>query len=330
MRFMAQFDISADATASDDVGPQAIEHPNGDFKFTIRRKTPSESDGTATLHCNMEFEAAALDQAQDALLGYVRKVLDILALLTHASINFDRVHKIFEWTPGKVMRQGLLFVYDPPEPDPPPTITPDVIDIASLFLKADVGEKIHSAMHWFRLGASAESPEDQFQNFWFALELLAVHEKPTEQVHDSCPKCHGALFCETCGDYPKHAPYPKQAIAHLCVQLAPQDPEFFPIAEKARHLMMHGSSRERIEEKIGQPLPNIIDPLGQLVWIGLLNILVRGLPEEDRPTELRTGMATTFVKWVKSATAHIETVVPPGPDGEPDIELMTGITAEFT
>lgn len=328
MRFIAQFDLTADISASDDVGQQAIEHPNGEFKFIIRRKTVNDDSGTVTLHCNMEFEAAALDQAKETFLDYTVMVLDVLALVTHASIKFHRVHKIFDWTPGKAMRQGLMFVHDPPEPEPEPFLDPEILDVAALLLKAEVGEKVRSALRWFRWGVAAESPEDQFQHFWFALEVLAEHKKPTEKVNDACPTCHEALYCETCEVYPTHRPYPKQAIAHLIAQIAPGNPDFFPVADQARNMMMHGASVGTIEEKIGRPLHLIIDPLGHIVWTGLLSTLIGALPNDERPKELKMGHATTFVKWNMTAAAHMETMVPLGPDGEPDIELMD-IKAEF-
>ena len=330
MRFVAQFDLTADVSAPDDIEQKSIEHPNGDFKFIIRRKTVNEGNGTVTLHCNMAFDAAALDQAKEDFMSCVLRVLDILALVTHASIKFHRLHKIFDLSRGKTMRQGLMFVHDPPEPEPTTFLEPHILDAASLFLKAEVGEKVLSALRWFRLGVVAESPEDQFQHFWFALELLAVHEKPAEDVQDLCPKCECALYCEACKEYPTHKPYPKQAIAHLCATIAPDAPDFFSIANKTLNMMMHGSSVEKIERKIGHQLHQIIDPLGKIVWIGLLNDLVKSLPEGDRPTELSLGQASTFVKWDMSAAVVMETVVPLGPDGEPDIELMTGITAGFT
>ena len=330
MRCVAQFDLTADISASDDAMNQPIEHPNGEFKFIIRRKTVNEDSGTVTLHCNMEFDATKIDQAQDTFMGYLVRVLNVVVLVTHSSVRFHRVHKIFDLSPGKTMRQGFMYVYDPPEPVPMPFLSPLVLDTAALLLNADIEEKASSALRWFRLGVAAENPEDQFQHFWFALELLATHEKPSEEVHDSCSKCHEALYCKTCEEYPKHKPYPKQAIAYLCNKLAPEIPDFFPLAEKARNMMMHGSSKEKIEKKIRQPIDQIIDPMGRIVWLGLLNVLVNAIPKEARPEQLNLGQATTFVRWNLSAAALIETVIPLGPDGKPDIELLAGIEVGFT
>ena len=73
----------------------------------------------------------------------------------------------------------------------------------------------------------------------------------------------------------------------------------------------------------------MVDPLAKLTWNGLISEVVAALPGDKRPNSLKVNVASTFVKWTLTATTHIEAVIPLGPDGTPDIELLTGITVEF-
>ena len=63
----------------------------------------------------MEFESEALEHAQQDFMDGMLSVLDMMSLVSHAIFRFDRLHKIFDWTPNKAIRSGLIFVYDPPE-----------------------------------------------------------------------------------------------------------------------------------------------------------------------------------------------------------------------
>ena len=185
-------------------------------------------------------------------------------------------------------------------------------------------------LRWFRLGIIADTPEVQFQNFWFALELLSQHKKTTDEVHDICAKCGEALYCETCNTRPKHRPYPKQAIESVFQSLEPDKPELFRLMNRVRNSILHGEPASKIESATGVPLGQMVDPLAKLTWNGLISEVVAALPGDKRPNSLKVNVASTFVKWTLTAATHIETVIPLGPDGTPDIELLTGITVEFT
>ena len=329
MKFIAQFDVISDVSASDNAVKHSIQSPEGDFSLVIRETVLKEGERLARLRCNMEFESEALEHAQQDFMDRVLGVLDRLSLVTHAIFRFDRLHKIFDWTPNKTMRSGLIFVYDPPESTPEWVLDENIFETANLFQHASIDDQMSSALRWFRLGIIADTPQEQFQNFWFALELLAQHKKTTNRVHDICARCGEALYCETCNTHPKHRPYPKQAIESVFQSLEPSEPELFPIMNKVRNSLLHGERVSKTEVTTGVPLDQIVDPLARLTWKGLISEVVASLPEDMRPDSLKVSAASTFVRWTLAATAHIEMDVPLGPDGTPDIELLTGITVEF-
>ena len=329
MKFIAQFDVASDVSATEDVAKHPIQSPRGDFFLVIREGVSKEGERLAKLRCNMEFESEALEYAQQDFMDRVLGALDMLSLVTHAIFRFDRLHKIFDWTPNKTMRPGLIFVYDAPEFEPDWVLDENIFETANLFQHANISDQMLSALRWFRLGIVADTPQEQFQNFWFALELLAQHNKTTDKVHDICAKCGKALYCETCNTHPKHRPYPKQAIESVFQSLEPDAPELFPMMNKVRNSILHGEPASKVGIATGVSLDQMVDPLAKLTWKGLISEVVAALPEDKRPNSLMVSAASTFVKWTLTATAHIEAAIPLGPDGRPDIELLTGISAEF-
>ena len=199
----------------------------------------------------------------------------------------------------------------------------------SCFARGSIDKRLLSALRWFRLGILADTSEEQFQKFWFALELLAQHKKPTNKVNDSCPKYLRVLYCKTCSYYPVHLPYPRQAIESIWKALAPHEFEFFLIINKPRNAMLHGEPPGAIEAMTGVPLHQMVDPLSKVTWRGLISEVVAALPKDKRQYQFNIGVANTFVNWNLTAAAYVDAAIPLGPNGTPDIELLTGISAMF-
>ena len=329
MNFIAQFDLTSDVSMPTEPAKHSIQSPTGNFCFVIRKVVSKEGERLATFRCNMEFESEALGQAQHDFMDRFRGVLDILSLVTHAIFRFHRLYKIFDWTPSQTMRSGLIFVYDPPESPPEWVLDETCFEMANLFQHANLDDRLMGALHWFRRGIIADTALEQFQNFWFALELLAQHEKTTNKVHDRCPTCRGALYCKTCDTYPMHRPYPIQAIQSVWETFASDQSEIFRTISEARNLILHGESERSIEATAGVPLHEMVDPLSKVTWTGLISAVVASLPEDKRPSNLTVGVANTFVKWDLTAVLNVSTVIPMGPNGTPDIERLTGISAKF-
>ena len=295
----------------------------------VRAVSSREDERLATFRCNMEFKSDSLGCAQQDFMDKILGVLDIMSLITHAEFRFERLLKIFDWTPNKTMRDGLIFVYNPPESTPNWVLNKEFFETANLLQHATLDDQLLGALRWFRLGIVADTSQEQFQNFWFALELLPQHKKSTNKIHDSCPMCGEPLYCKTCDTYPMHRPYPRQAIESTWNDFAPNELDLFKTISKARNKLMHGVPLEQVEEIAGMPLHQMLDPLARLTWKGLFSKVVANLPEEKRPKNLRIDVANTLVKWDRTAAVNINAFIPLGPNGAPDIELLTGISAEF-
>ena len=132
MKFMAQFDITSDVSITNDAAKRSIQSPNGDFSLVVREVVSREGDGIATFRCNMEFESEDLEHSQQDFMEKILCVLDIMSLVTHATFAFHRLHKIFDWTSNKTMREGLMFIYDPPESSPDWALDQEFFETANL------------------------------------------------------------------------------------------------------------------------------------------------------------------------------------------------------
>ena len=329
MRFIAQFDLKSDIDMPIDIEKHPFRWVDGDCILVIRNVTKKDDERLVTLRCNMEFESQGLDHAQRDFADRILSLLDIMSLVSHAIFTFERLHKIFDWSATLKVRSGLIFCYDPPEYSPDHVFDKKLIATANLLQQATMDSQILSALRWFRLGILADVSEDQFQKFWFALELLAQYKKGNQKVHDLCPRCQGALYCETCNTYPMHRPYQKQAIESIWREFAPDQLELFSIMNEARNAVLHGTSPSKIEATTGMPLHEMVDPLARVTWKGLIAEVAAALPKEERPYDLRLSVANTFVKWNLSAAVRVSTAIPLGPNGAPDIERFIGISTSF-
>jgi hypothetical protein len=163
--------------------------------------------------------------------------------------------------------------------------------------------------------------EDQFQLFWFVIELIAVSKKEPELVADKCQKCREELYCEACNEISKHRPFEKQAIEILLNKSGlPQqliDDLFY-----VRNNLMHGEPREKIEAKVKSREPSfefhqIVDWIGKVAWTVILNAFVKP-PGEHQPLFLQVS---TYVNWKRSVTAHI--II--GVGGDPNNPKIEGL-----
>jgi hypothetical protein len=185
-----------------------------------------------------------------------------------------------------------------------------------------------TALRWYSAGVNSKTMEDQFQLFWFVVELIAVSNKQPELVADKCQKCRGELYCDTCKEISRHRPFEKQAIEVLLGKTG--------VAERliddlfyVRNNLLHGEPREKIEANIKSRDANfefhkIIDLIGRIAWTVILNAFPKPAGEH-LPQFLQVN---TYVDWKRSVTAHIIIGVGGDPN-DPKIENVHLPTISF-
>lgn len=238
-------------------------------------------------------------KAADKADVYLRQFLETLSIVTNASYQIRKRVMVVDWTPG-LTRRGFTYFKNFPNPDVPLyALTHKHIETVTKYSTNPIPLSVRLAMSWWARGVKARLPSEQFQLFWYALEILAEYLKPTAKVSSKCPVCSSDLYCQTCGTIPLHRPYPKQAIKMIVEKHVSNDrDEFFRIIDGSRNKLLHGEDEKTIEKDIGLKWEKLCDMLGQVTWLSLLDTLGRITMETaDADTELVLSKTNTFVHY---------------------------------
>lgn len=322
MRCIAKFEIESEMSVVSDDLRLKLQHPKGNFQTRIRNIVRDDYSTPFLLSLQIIFEAPNLNEARDIAEEKLTECLNMLAFVTGAGIRRHRTRQIVDCTPLTGMRDCLVWADSVGHEDPQPFIDENIIASMERLLQFDSPPAVRRALRWYRIGIHDSIPEDQFQYFWFALEILAEHQKSTEKVADKCPQCKSPLYCENCKTHPIHRPYPKQAIRALiqAVDKACKE-ETIEALDKARNAIMHGATLEEIEDELPSSDEHIVDVLGRILFMAL----VHQFPKEIFKETIQFGSPTTYIHRTKTGIAHISTIVPKGEDGELDLDSLTGL-----
>lgn len=213
---------------------------------------------------------------------YLDQFLETLAVVTSGSYRVKGRTLIVDWTPGLTNRKCFHFKSFPNPHVPGYALSQKLVDTVVKYSAHAIPLDVRLAMSWWARGVAASLPHDQFQYFWYALEILAEHLKPTTKVATTCPHCQGELHCKSCDIVPLHRPYPKQAIRMVIEKYVKDDPhQFFDKVDKARNKLLHGEDREQVEQDLGLPWEDLSNGLGKVTWFTLLDALSRQIRKES-------------------------------------------------
>jgi|GEM_PF-783695 hypothetical protein len=319
MRCIANYEIESEiSVVSDDVRLK-LQHPKGQFHVRIKNIVRDDYSTPFLLSLQIIFESPSLEEAQDIVQDKLDECLNMLAFATGASVRRHRTKQIVDCTSAAGMRECLVWADSVGHEDPNPFLDENIIVSIERLLQFDPPPAVRRALRWYRIGIHASVPEDQFQYFWFALEILAEYQKVPEKVTNRCPDCKSPLYCETCKTHPTHRPYAKQAIRAL-IQMVEKtcDEKTIEALDKARNALMHGAILKEIENKLPKSSEDIVDVLGRI----LFSALVHQFPRELFKERILVGSPTTYVHRTMTGIAHISTIVQNDKDGELDLDSM--------
>lgn len=324
MRCAANFEVVSGVSVVADDLVLTINDPRGAFKARIKNIPRSEFTTPFLLSIQIYFEAENLEDAKDVAEDVLANCLNMLAFTTGSGFRKHRIRQIVdaEASSKGAMRNVLMWGERIEYEDPQPFLRDENANSIERLLEFDVPPAIRRALRWYRLGIDATAPDDQFTYFWFALEIVAEFQKPTAKVHDKCPHCQSALYCEKCGTHPEHRPYAKQAIRALMMAADEEcDDATVDLLDKTRNGLMHGATLRENESSLPDPHQSVVDTLGRVLW----KALVRQFPKEMFNGTLVMGMPSTYVHYKVDAVAHIQTFVPFDKEGHFDLEF-SGMT----
>lgn len=326
MKCVANYEIKTEVSVVDDDVVLRVNHPQGIYRALIKNIPRQDFTTPFLLSLHLYFEAPDLNESRSIATILLADCLNMLALTTGSSFKRHRIRQIVDATADiNGMRSLLIWGDSIDHEDPQPFLNDNTVHAIERLLEFDIPQPIRRAMRWYRLGINSSEPDDQFMNFWFALEIVATFQKPIEKVPDSCPRCRSPLYCESCGTHPVHRPYPKQAIRSLIKSVDSEcdDVTIYQL-ETARNSLAHGLTLKEIEDELPQPHEEIVDILGRILW----KSLIHQFPSQMFDGSFTVGYPNTYLHRKMHGIAHAQTVVPTGPTGDLNLNSV-GITARI-
>lgn len=246
-----------------------------------------------------------MEDAEEKGEDFLNFYLDVLSFTSATPFRLEKIKFIADWTPGLEERNLVQFNDFPGHELPYPILNVDILDTAEELAEANFDGAFGRALRWFKHGLNASVKDDQFQYFWFVIELLSSFFKQPGKVNDACPKCRSDLYCESCGEHPKHKPYPKQAIEQLFGKIINGDSlTAFTHANKFRNALMHGDEVEPVEKELNVEFEKVVDLVGNVAWHAIVNLFPRRI-EEKKTLKLKMAKPDSFLHRVMTVKANM-------------------------
>lgn len=272
--WLAVYRLSADLHLAKATPELHYEHPRGDYKLTLSGLTESEPELEEDLELRIILQAEGISAAEDLALNSARQFLRLLSFVTGAGFKLVRNRFLMDWTPGVEHREQFAYGRDNHR-DRPEAITAELLESVKELQTTPNAVVVDRALRWYSAGVGSALMEDQFQYFWFVLELIAGTTTDKHVVADKCQKCRSDLICPTCDEVSTHRPFQKQRIEALLTRLkvgSQIQSDLFDI----RNGLMHGRAREQIEETIQEresdfEFAKAVDFAGQTAFMAIFN-----------------------------------------------------------
>ena len=308
-RFLGNWEVESDLVLPEGTPFLRYDRPASTYTVFLRNIRQERGDDLTFISMQLVFDAPALREAKAIGEQFAKEFLDYLAFATNLKVRLRTLLQIYSWEQGSGMREGLIWTRAHAHDDAPyDALTDPILNTVGLLQTHEVPPRLRRALKWFSTGLAARAPDDQFAYFWFVIELVAQLIKEPAPVPDKCPTCRSPLFCETCGTSPVHRPYPKQAIEQLFSRYVKDEPEAaYRRCKSARDMLMHGEDTVAIERELQIEFPDLVNKLGNLAWVALLNQFVPVLLNKQ-PEFLQTNQ---YIRVNLSGMAHIQTAFVP-------------------
>jgi hypothetical protein len=267
----------------------------------------AESDlATEALAAQIIVSSETIEDAEKIANARVREILDVLSFATGARFLVSRQRFLMDWTPGIKLREQYAYGQDKGDGRWPQFSSDYLNTVAELENLPDI-KRLRTPLRWFAAGIRTQVAEDQFQYFWFVLELIAEITKETSPVSDKCQRCHTDLFCPSCNTISEHRPFAKQAIEALLNRLNVARGRQRDLLN-IRNGIMHGRSREEIEEEIRQNEPTFeigqaVDFIWRTAFMAIFNVLK---PTQSQCQQMVFGTPDSIVSRTITFKAHMQ------------------------
>lgn len=272
-KWIVDFEVEAHVVLRKEQPCLEYKSPDGEYVVQLRNYKVDPGIEAPLLSVQLILERENADAAIEDAKDKLRLFLDTLACITSSQWKIRRVIRAIDWTPGVAGERNCKQVKDFPDPNLPVfAVGNEHLDTLRLLMMKPMDPDLRLALRWFARGVNVDYPDERFQCFWFALEILAERGKAPEMVPDRCPTCRAELFCPACQKISLHKPYPKQAIQQLLEKRVKGDwLKLFTILDKVRNSLLHGDYPDEIEKTLSINLIAVTDHLGKVVWAALIS-----------------------------------------------------------
>lgn len=277
-RYRADFDVESTVVLGEGQGPFTLDGDSPSFEMTLGNAKPDERGHVPRLSVTVVADSASIDDVATSFRTLLADQLDLLTFATHARFKVERCRRVLEWEPSRNRRAMRIMQNFAPLDPPTPHFPEEVLPTVAAFSRVRLSDHLRLALRSFRLGVLAQYPEEQFQQFWMAIETLAESEKDPTLVPVTCPECGHAVHCPRCDKTPTRRPIAQEAIRALIKGIGVPEPDkMHKRLYAARNSIMHGRSAVRLEKELGRTVTQLMNEAAHVAWYGIL----RSLPPID-------------------------------------------------
>ena len=281
-RFRADYDVSSSVVFPEDSRSFVLNGEDPSFKIILSNAEPDSGGHIPGLLIQVVAYAASMDQAVDEFRDLLADHLDLLTFATQCEFTIQQCRRVIEWEPyQKVRAFRMMQKFDPIYP-PSPDLPAVLIKTVQAIIDLSPATYVRRASRYFRAGVRSEQVEDQFQQFWLAIETVAEGRKSPIKIPFQCTKCSGQMACQSCCDVPMRTPMSRQAIRDLInVTVQPNASQIYADLATVRDRLAHGGSVDGAAAKTGKTMAQLVEVAGKLAWYSIrasLDKLDKSLP----------------------------------------------------
>lgn len=324
--FRADFDVKSSLVLPIDAPPFVINTLSPICEITLSNGESDAHGHASGLVAKVVAQADNLDQVETLFRSLLAHQLDILSFSTHSLFKIERCMRTMEWNPyQKSRRFKAMNIFDPLYP-PIQELDNVFADTVNTIANSNMPDYVIRAMRCFRYGVLDTDLESQFQNFWFAIEVIAERRKSTAKVRIVCPKCQSDLYCEKCGNHPDRLPPARQAIRQLIHDIVPATEEASEVDRvlgKVRNKLLHGSSVEAIEVEVKVPLNHVVNKIAWVAWHAIMSSMPQAILDSPLNFGHRDGQFASgnLAPRVVGSFEHDGVTEQPAEDKIPALEI---------
>jgi hypothetical protein len=267
-RFRADYEVVSSSVLDENLPTFSVNVPDSGFSVSFRNATQDDNGHVPNLIASVIGTSESISAAADEFRNVLARCLDVLTFSTHAIFKIYQCILVMDWEPFQkerhVIFQRKFGTFEPPSPD----IVSQCAATTQAVLDLNPPVHIERALQWFRYAIIGEQPEEQFQYFWLAMEVIAEATRTKDKVEIPCAECGSHLECSSCHHIPTRIPMPQQEIRNWADKIyGTNGPAIFRTLNSARNHLLHGGSRESLAAKLKVPSTDvIINTAGYLAW----------------------------------------------------------------